>query len=65
MSVAIVIKVVHTENGLELSTEIQALANGHCSCEMMFATTTVQAARNASNKFNQLATLSGENNNVH
>ena len=65
MSVTIVMKVVHTEHGLELTPEIQAPANGHCACEMMFATTTVQAARNACNRFNQLTDLSGENKNVH
>lgn len=65
MSVTIVIEVVHTENGLELTPEIQAPVSGHCQCEMMFATTTVQAAKNACNRFNQLANISGENTNVH
>lgn len=65
MAVTIVMKVVHTEHGLELSTEIQAPANGHCACEMMFATTTVKAAMNAINRFNQLVNRSGENKYVH
>ncbi|HCC3328776.1 TPA: hypothetical protein M4731_001391 [Salmonella enterica] len=65
MAVTIVMKVVHTEHGLELSPEIQAPANGHCACEMMFATTTVKAAMNAINRFNQLVNRSGENKYVH
>ncbi|MGJ3447249.1 hypothetical protein [Enterobacter sp. PTB] len=65
MSVTIIIKVVHTEHGLELAPEIQAPASGHCACEMMFATTTVKAAMNAGNKFNQLVKRSGENDHVH
>jgi hypothetical protein len=65
MSITIVMKVIHTEHGLELLPEIQASANGHCACEMMFAETTVKAARNACNRFNQLANHSGENANVH
>lgn len=69
MSVKIIIEVAHTENGIELKPEIHAPANGHCRHEMMFATSTVQAAMAAAKDvgdfINNARNQTGEKKHVH
>jgi hypothetical protein len=69
MSVVIVIKVTHTESGIELEPEIHAFANKHCAHEMMFATSTVKAAMasvaDINDFINNPRNKAGENKHVH
>lgn len=69
MSVTIVIKVIHTDEGLVLDPEIQTPANGHCQHEMAFATVHVAAAIEAVNKmnakFSKLENKPGDKKHVH
>ncbi|MGK0740089.1 hypothetical protein ACSFCT_25635 [Yokenella regensburgei] len=69
MSVTLVIKFTHTQDGIDVEAEINTKADYHCVHEMAHATATVEYARQAAREINQLLnkreTHQRGNKNVH
>ncbi|TNL09069.1 hypothetical protein CYD30_14760 [Kosakonia cowanii] len=54
MPVTLVIKLTHTEDGINVESEINTKADYHCIHEMAHATATVEYARRAAEEINEL-----------
>lgn len=54
MPVTLVIKITHTEEGINVESEINTKADYHCVQEMAHATATIEYARRAAQEINEL-----------
>lgn len=54
MSVTLIIKFTHTENGISVEPEINTKADYHCIHEMAHATATVEYTRRTAQEINKL-----------
>lgn len=70
MPVAILVKIKHTENGIELESSIAGHDDGYCPHELGFARAAIKATENAVKELNRDKSkfkhaIQGENDHVH
>ncbi|ECX0641787.1 hypothetical protein AHX13_21655 [Salmonella enterica subsp. enterica serovar Newport] len=53
MSVKVVFEFTHTEDGIDVKSDVVHAAEGCCACEVAFAVTTITTVRSAVAKINR------------